>query len=224
VTRPVAATFLVVFDIDSTLINEEGLDLVAKRAGKDIFQAVQTITDEAMAGRRDFADSLRSRVALLEGAPVALVEDVATAITPTRGAATFIDWVHEHGGVVGAVSGGFHEVVDGLTARLGVDHVLANRFGVRGSDLTGVVDGDIVDAAAKARFLEHWASHYGVEPARTVAIGDGANDLAMFDIAGLSVSFCGKPIANAHAHVTISHRDLMEVIPHLDHLVSVTHS
>jgi phosphoserine phosphatase len=220
----VAPPFLVVLDIDSTLINEEGLDLVAQRAGDTIFRRVEDITASAMAGEMDFAESLTRRVALLQGLPLAQVTEVSRTITATPGARELIDWVHASGGVVGAVSGGFHEVIDDVARGLGVDRWVANRFEVTAGVLTGRVLGDIVDAGAKARHLTTWASDLGVDPRFTVAIGDGANDVAMFSVAGLSVSFCGKAIANDHADVVVSKRNLAAVIDHVDRLLSVTHS
>jgi phosphoserine phosphatase len=206
---------LVVLDIDSTLINEEGLDRVAERAGSDVALAVSRITDQAMSGQLDFAESLRKRVSLLEGQPVTLLHDVAQSLTLTEGATALIDSVHQAGGVVGAVSGGFHELVDPLASRIGLDHWLANRFEVADGLLTGRVVGDIVDAQAKATFLTHWADHYGIPRAHTIAVGDGANDVAMFAAAGVSVAFCGKPVANQQATVCVEQRDLARVLDHV---------
>ena len=206
---------LVVLDIDSTLINEEGLDLLAERASSDIASAVSRITDQAMAGQLDFADSLVKRVALLAGQPASLFDDVAQQLTLTDGATALIDAVHQAGGVVGAVSGGFHDIVDPLAHRIGLDHWLANRFEVVDGVLTGRVVGDIVDAQAKATFLTHWADHYGIPRARTIAVGDGANDVAMFAAAGVSVSFCGKPVANEQATVCVDQRDLLRVLDYV---------
>ena len=206
---------LVVLDIDSTLINEEGLDLLAERAGSDIASAVSAITDQAMAGQLDFADSLVKRVSLLEGQPVSLLADVAQRLTLTEGAEALIGAIHQAGGIVGAVSGGFHEIVDPLAHRIGLDHWLANRFEAEYGLLTGRVLGDIVDAQAKASFLTHWADHYNIPQAHTIAVGDGANDVAMFQVAGVSVSFCGKPVANEKATVCLDQRDLSRVLDYV---------
>jgi phosphoserine phosphatase len=206
---------LVVLDIDSTLINEEGLDLVAKRAGSDVASAVAAITDQAMAGELDFAESLVRRVSLLRGQPVSLLDQVSRSLTLTEGATTLIDRVHQVGGVVCAVSGGFHELVDPLASRIGLDHWLANRFDVVDGVLTGRVLGDIVDAQAKATFLTHWADYYAIPQTQTIAVGDGANDVDMFAVAGVSVSFCGKPVANQKATVCIEQRDLARVLDFL---------
>ena len=203
---------LVVLDIDSTLINEEGLDLLATRAGSDVAAAVVAITDRAMAGELDFAQSLIERVSLLAGQPATLLQEVAERLTLTDGATDLIDSVHQAGGIVGAVSGGFHELVDSLASRIGLDHWLANRFEVSDGLLTGFVSGPIVDAKAKADFLTRWAEHYSISPSHTIAVGDGANDIAMFAAAGVSVSFCGKPVANKEASVCIDERDLARVL------------
>ena len=215
---------LIVFDIDSTLINEEGLDLLAATAGPNIAGQVEAITHRAMAGELDFAESLRQRVALLEGQPVSLLAAVAERLTLTPGAAELIDAVHRAGGIVGAVSGGFHELVDPLAGRIGLDHWLANRFEHDGERLTGRVTGEVVDAEAKAAFVTRWANHYGISLANTLAIGDGANDVAMFEVAGLSVSFCGKPIADQRATVCIGERNLARVLDYLPRVGLVPHA
>jgi phosphoserine phosphatase len=206
---------LVVLDIDSTLINEEGLDLLAERAGGEVAAEISAITDRAMAGELDFAESLVKRVSLLEGQPVSLFDDVAQRLTLTEGATALIDAIHQAGGIIGAVSGGFHELVDPLASRIGIDHWLANRFEVADGVLTGRVVGDIVDAQAKATFLTHWADYYNIPHAHTIAVGDGANDVAMFAAAGVSVAFCGKPVANAQATVCVEQRDLTRVLDYV---------
>jgi phosphoserine phosphatase len=220
----VTARVLVVFDIDSTLINEEGLDLLALAAGPDIAREVESITHRAMTGELDFSESLRQRVSLLAGQPVSLLGEVAKSLTLTAGARELIDAVHQAGGVVGAVSGGFHELVDPMAGDIGLDHWLANRFDHDGERLTGRVLGDIVDAQAKAAFVTRWANHHGISLAHTVAIGDGANDVAMFEVAGLSVSFCGKPIADQRATVCIGERNLARVLDYLPAVGLVPHA
>jgi phosphoserine phosphatase len=206
---------LVVLDIDSTLINEEGLDLLAERAGSDVASAVARITDQAMAGEVDFATSLVTRVSLLKGQPVSLLHEVAQHLTLTEGATALIDSVHQAGGIVGAVSGGFHELVDSLASDIGLDHWLANRFDVVDGVLTGRVVGNIVDAQAKATFLTHWADHYAIPRSHTIAVGDGANDIAMFAAAGVSVAFCGRPAANQEATVRVEQRNLARVLDYV---------
>jgi phosphoserine phosphatase len=214
-SSPVAGRQLVVLDIDSTLINEEGLDVLASLAGAEIAQQVAAITDRAMAGELDFAESLTKRVSLLAGQNVSLLATVSSQLTLTPGAMDLITAVHNNGGVVGAVSGGFHELVDPLAREIGLDHWLANRFEVEGDLLTGRVVGDIVDAAAKAHFVTTWANHHGIPLDQTVAIGDGANDVDMFRVAGLAVSLCGKEVANLHADICVEERNLARVLDYL---------
>lgn len=206
---------LVVLDVDSTLINEEGLDLFAAHAGDDVGVAIRELTDAAMAGHSDFASSLRERVALLRGQPVSLLDTVARMLTPTLGARQLIDGVHERGGVVAAVSGGFHEIADSIISSLGVDRFLANRFEAQQGYLTGQVAGDVVDARAKADFLRQVANECDVPMSHTLAVGDGANDVVMFEAAAVSVSFCGKAVANQAATVSLSERNLARVLDFL---------
>lgn len=172
-----AARFLVVLDADSTLIRNEVIELLADEAGRRA--EVQAATEAAMRGDVDFATSLRSRVDALTGVPVSAFERVRARVEPTPGVRELTAAVHERGGVVGVVSGGFHEILDHVAPALGVDLWRANRLTVAAGALSGTVDGDIVDAEAKASWLRTWASEHGVAPSATIAIGDGANDLRM---------------------------------------------
>ena len=208
--RRASARLLVVIDVDSTLIQDEVIELLADAAGSR--EAVAAVTDRAMQGELDFAASLRERVLTLAGLPETVVDDVHGRIRPTPGARELIAGVHAVGGVIGAVSGGFHELLDPLAGRLGLDRWSANRLEVSGGRLTGLVSGAIVDARAKADSLKAWASDLGVPPSRTIAIGDGANDLLMMAAAGLSIAFNAKPIVRAHAHVSIDTNDLGQVL------------
>jgi phosphoserine phosphatase len=203
--------FLVVLDVDSTLIENEVIELLAEAAGSH--DAVRGITERAMAGELDFAASLRERVATLEGLPVSVFDDAASRIRVTPGVPAMIAGVHADGGLIGVVSGGFHELLDPLAASLGLDEWRANRLGVADGALTGRVSGPIVDAAAKASALEAWAAAADVPLSRTVAIGDGANDLEMMRVAGLSVAFDAKPRVRAAADVAMPVRDLSQVLP-----------
>ncbi len=205
-----AARFLVVLDADSTLIRNEVIELLADEAGRR--EEVQAATEAAMRGEVDFATSLRSRVAALEGVPVVAFERVRARIEPTPGVQRLTAAVHERGGVVGVVSGGFHEILDDVAPGLGVDRWRANRLEVTGGALSGRVDGAIVDAAAKAASLQEWAAELGVAPHATIAIGDGANDLQMMAVAGLGLAFNAKPAVRAAASLVIGPRDLSEVI------------
>lgn len=202
---------LVVFDVDSTLIEDEVIELLADVAGKRA--EVAEVTERAMRGELDFAESLRERVAVLEGLPESVFADVYARITPTTGVQELIDAVHAAGGLVGAVSGGFTQVLTPLAARLGLDFARANDLAVIDGKLTGKVDGRIVDRAVKAESLVEWATASGIDLAHTVAVGDGANDLEMLAIAGLGVAFNAKPIVKEKADLVIEKQDLRELIP-----------
>ncbi|WP_345546845.1 phosphoserine phosphatase SerB [Microbacterium jejuense] len=205
------ARFLVVLDADSTLIRNEVIELIADEAGRG--PEVAAATEAAMRGEVDFATSLRSRVEALAGVPVAAFARVLARIEPTPGVRELIDAVHARGGAVGVVSGGFHEILDTVAPDLGVDVWRANRLAAGDGVLTGVVDGQIVDAAGKAAALREWSSERGVDLSHTIAIGDGANDLAMMAEAGLGVAFNAKPAVRAQADIVIGPLDLREVIP-----------
>ncbi|MEV4774953.1 phosphoserine phosphatase SerB [Microbacterium sp. LWH12-1.2] len=206
-----SARFLVVLDADSTLIRNEVIELLADEAGRGA--EVQAATEAAMRGEVDFAESLRSRVAALAGVPVEAFARVLARIEPTPGVRELTAAVHKRGGVVGVVSGGFHEILDHVAPSLGVDRWRANRLDVVDGVLTGAVDGEIVDAAAKAASLQEWAAELGVAPHATLAIGDGANDLQMMTVAGLGIAFNAKPAVRAAASLVIRDQDLSEVIP-----------
>ncbi|ANJ27007.1 phosphoserine phosphatase SerB [Agromyces aureus] len=201
---------LVVLDADSTLIREEAIELLAEAAGS--LPLVAEVTERAMRGELDFAASLRERVATLAGLGVDDLAHARTRMTPTPGVQELIDGVHAVGGVVGVVSGGFHELLDPLAERLGLDFCRANRLELDGGRLTGRVDGPIVDAEAKAVALEEWAAAASVPLKYTVAIGDGANDLRMLAKAGLGVAFCAKPVVRAQADVAITTPDLSQAL------------
>lgn len=202
---------LVVLDVDSTLIEEEAIELIAGRAGS--LEQVAAVTARAMNGELDFAESLRERVATLKGVPVSVLDDVAHEMTVTEGVPELIAAVHAAGGRVAVVSGGFHELLDPLAERLGLDHHRANRLEVKDGKLTGRVDGPVVDARAKALALREWRDAAGVDPRAVIAVGDGANDLLMMAEAGLSVAFDAKPSVRAGADVALDVRDLSHILP-----------
>ncbi|WP_460795280.1 phosphoserine phosphatase SerB [Microbacterium sp. GXF0217] len=206
-----SARFLVVLDADSTLIRNEVIELLADEAGRR--DEVQAATEAAMRGEVDFAASLRSRVEALTGVPTSAFERVRARIEPTPGVRELTAAVHERGGVVGVVSGGFHEILDHIAPVLGVDRWRANRLEIEGDALTGRVDGDIVDGEAKAASLLEWADELGVRDRATIAIGDGANDLRMMSVAGLGLAFNAKPPVRERASLVIGAVDLREVIP-----------
>lgn len=206
---------LVVLDCDSTTIRDEVIELLADVAGTR--ELVAEVTERAMRGELDFAESLRERVATLAGTPESVFADAYARVRPSRGIHELVAEVHARGGVVGVVSGGFHEVLDPLAADLRLDRWRANRLEVVDGALTGRVTGPIVDAAAKAAALREWADEAGIPLSATVAIGDGANDLEMMAVAALSIGFNPKPVVRERADVTIED-DLAQVIPLLDRL------
>ena len=198
--------FIVVCDVDSTLINDEVIDLLAEAAGtKD---KVAALTERAMRGEIDFAESLAQRVATLRGTSAKVLDDVLGAVTITTGALPLVHAIHEAGGFIIAVSGGFHEILDPIATQLGLDAWLANGLEVLDGEFTGRTFGPLIDGAAKANFLTSYAKKRRIPLSNTIAVGDGANDLAMMNIAGLSVGFCAKPAVREAAHVNIDVRDL----------------
>ncbi|WP_308287429.1 phosphoserine phosphatase SerB [Cryobacterium inferilacus] len=206
-----AARFLVVLDADSTLIENEVIELLADAAGS--LAQVAEVTDRAMRGELDFAESLRERVATLAGLSTDVFAEVGARIRPTDGVHELIEGVHAAGGRVGVVSGGFHELLDPLAETLGLDHWRANRLETSAGRLTGGLVGPIIDASAKAAALTEWAELNGIELCSTVAIGDGANDLTMMRVAGLGVAFNAKPIVRRSADLVIDRQDLSQVLP-----------
>ncbi len=201
---------LLVMDVDSTLIDQEVIELLAEHAGAR--EQVAEITARAMRGELDFAASLRERVAALAGVPRRVLTQVRDEVRLTPGARDLIDSLHARGCRVGVVSGGFEEVVAPMARRLGIDHVAANRLEVSGGVLTGRVLGRVVDREEKVRRLRTWAEGDGVPMERTVAVGDGANDLGMITAAGLGVAFCAKPIVVERADAAVHVRDLTAVL------------
>lgn len=200
---------LVVLDVDSTLIGEEVVDLLAESAG--VGQEVAAITGAAMRGELDFADSLTRRVALLAGLPAAVLSAVRARITVTDGVSELVAAVHAGGGAIGAVSGGFAQVLDPLADELGLDRRHANDLEIADGRLTGRVLGRIVDAEVKRERLLAWAGELGAT--RTIAIGDGANDLLMMEAASLSIAFDAKPAVRAAADICLPGRSLRPLLP-----------
>ncbi len=198
---------LVVLDVDSTLIQDEVIELLAAHAGRA--EEVAAVTERAMRGELDFAASLHQRVACLAGLPAEVLEDVRDAVRLTPGARTLCRTLLRLGFTLAVVSGGFVEVVRPLADGLGIRHVHANRLEVVDGVLTGRVVGEVVDRAGKAVALRRFAEIEGIPLARTVAVGDGANDLDMLAVAGLGIAFNAKPVVRAQADAAVT-------VPYLD--------
>lgn len=199
-----------VFDVDSTLIEDEVIELLAEVAGKR--QEVAEVTERAMRGELDFAESLRERVLVLAGLPESVFNDVFDRVSITAGAQALIAAIHASGGLVGAVSGGFTQILKPLAQKLNLDFAKANDLEVENGRLTGKVAGNIVDKSVKAQSLNDWAQASGIPMKQTIAVGDGANDLEMLALAGLGIAFNAKPIVKEQAQVVIEKQDLSEVI------------
>ena len=193
---------LVVMDVDSTLIQDEVIDLLAERAG--VLDEVAEITERAMRGEIDFAESLKERVALLAGLPAEALDETARRIRLTPGARTLCRTLRRLGFRVCLVSGGFREVIAPLAEQLEVDGLRANALEIVEGRLTGRVTGVIVDRQGKREALEEFAREFGIPVARTIAIGDGANDLDMLDAAGLGIAFNAKPVVQAAADTAVN--------------------
>jgi phosphoserine phosphatase len=193
---------LVVMDVDSTLIQQEVIELLAAKAGVE--DSVKAITEAAMRGELDFAESLKARVALLAGLPQSVIAEVQSEIELTPGARTLVKTLHQLGHSVAVVSGGFTSVIEPLVKELGITHYRANTLEIIDGKLSGQVIEPIVDRAAKATALRDFAAIEGVQLEQTVAIGDGANDLDMISIAGLGIAFNAKPAVKAAAASSVS--------------------
>ena len=188
---------LVQLDVDSTLIMQEVIELLAAKAG--VSDEVVNITQAAMRGELDFEHSLRARVALLKGLPESVLADVQSEITLTPGASILIRTLQGLGHAVSVVSGGFIDVIAPLISQLGIVYFRANKLEIVDGFLTGQVEGPIIDRAAKAQALREFAAMESVTLEQTVAIGDGANDLDMIALAGLGIAFNAKPAVKAAA-------------------------
>ena len=193
---------LVVMDVDSTLIQQEVIELLGAKAGKGA--EIIAITESAMRGELDFAESLRARVALLSGLPESVLTQVQSEITLTPGARTLIRTLHKLGHHVALVSGGFEPVIAPLMSELGIEHMRANNLEIVDGKLTGNLIGPIIDRAGKAQALRDFAAMHSIELEQTIAIGDGANDLDMITLAGMGIAFNAKPAVKAAADSSVS--------------------
>jgi len=200
---------LVQFDVDSTFIEQEAIELLATKAGA--FDQVSAITASAMRGELDFEESLRARVGLLKGLPESVIEAVQKEITMTDGAQELVETLHAQGHSVALVSGGFIDIIKPMINSLSITYYKANQLAILDGFLTGELVGPIIDRAAKGAALHEFASASGVELVNTVAIGDGANDLDMMAAAGLSIAFNAKPIVVEAADYAINEKSLRSV-------------
>ena len=201
---------IVMLDMDSTLIEQEVINLLGQAAGKS--SEIEAITDKAMAGDLDFKTALIERVSLLKGLDHNILSQVRDQITLTKGAKKLVDELHQQGHKVGVVSGGFIEVIEPILKSLEIDFYRANKLKIQDGVLTGEIDGPLIDSHAKRIALEEFADQEQVQLEQTVAIGDGANDLEMIKAAGLGIAFNAKPKVAAAADTTISNQDLSTVL------------
>jgi phosphoserine phosphatase len=200
-------------DVDSTLIQQEVIDLLADYAG--VMPEVKEITEQAMAGKLDFKQSLTKRVGLLEGLSDEIFQWLKPQIELTPGVQELIAAVHRLDGKIGAVSGGFSQVLEPLANEIGLDYWMANSLEVIDGKLTGSMVGPIIDAEAKATALKSWATDSGIALEQTIAIGDGANDIQMLQCAGYAVAFRPKPVLKQYADLVVEENSLLSLIEKL---------
>ena len=207
---------LCIMDVDGTLIAEEVIDLLGREA--DCEEEISQITSQAMRGELDFERSLRERVALLKGLPISVFDTVFKSIHLSQNAQEFISILQKKGILVGLVSGGFTPIVERLAKSLSIFYFSANQLEVKDGFLTGRLVGEIVTGQVKKATLERWRNEIELPKERTIAIGDGANDLLMLKSAGHGIAFCAKEVVKAEIACHVNKRDLLEVLPLIDFL------
>ena len=207
---------LCVLDVDGTLIEEEVIDLLGKEA--ECEEEVALLTAQAMRGELDFEASLKSRVSLLKGLSINVFDKIYHDLHLSKKAAKFIEVLQENQIEVGLVSGGFTTIVERLAKDLGISLFTANQLEIRDDHLTGNLIGPIISREVKEATLVRWAEELEVPFDRTIAIGDGANDLKMLKRAGLGVAFCAKDIVNKEINIQVDERDFGKVLEMIDFL------
>lgn len=207
---------LCVMDVDGTLILEEVIDLLGREAGCE--EEISQITSQAMRGEIDFESSLRKRVSLLEGLPISVFDKVFNTIHLTPNAQKFISILQKNDILVGLVSGGFTPIVARLAKSLGISYFSANQLEVKNGLLTGKLVGQIISPRVKKETLEQWREELKLPKERTVAIGDGANDLLMLKSAGIGIAFCAKEVLKKEIPYYVDKRDFLEVLPLINFL------
>lgn len=207
---------LCVLDVDGTLIEEEVIDLLGKEA--DCEEEVALLTVQAMRGELDFEESLRKRVSLLQGLSVDIFDKIYHELHLSKNAAQFINTLQKNQIEVGLVSGGFIPIVERLAKDLGISLFAANQLEIRGGHLTGNLIGPLINREVKEETFIRWADELKVPIERTIAIGDGANDLAMLKRAGIGIGFCAKEIVKEEIPLQIEERDLTKVLHLIDFL------
>ena len=205
---------LCVMDVDGTLILEEVIDLLGREAGREA--EIAQLTSQAMRGELNFETSLRDRVSLLEGLPISVFDTVFNSIHLSPNAQEFVSILQRNAILVGMVSGGFSPIVERLAKSLGIAYFSANQLEVKGGFLTGELVGQIISPQVKKDTLEQWRKELQLPRERTVAIGDGANDLLMLKSAGLGIAFCGKEVLKKEIPNHVDKRDFLEVLPLID--------
>lgn len=209
------AKWLVALDMDSTFIQQEVIDLLAAQAGVEA--EVAAVTESAMRGEIDFAQSLALRVERLAGLSAADISTVQEKLTLSPGAQELVLGLHTRGHAVAILSGGFVNVIEPLLIKLEIDHYAANTLEMKNGLLTGRTTGPVITAEAKATRLEEFALASGVEMAHTIAVGDGANDVLMMQAAGVSVAYNGKPKAIEAADYSYLNESLLKILDLIPH-------
>ena len=205
---------LCVMDVDGTLILEEVIDLFGREVGRE--EEISLITSRAMRGELDFESSLSKRVSLLEGLPISVFDKVFNSIHLSPNVQEFISILQKNGILVGLVSGGFAPIVETLAKSLGIAYFSANQLEVKDGLLTGKLIEQIISPEVKKETLEKWREKLRLPKERTIAIGDGANDLLMLKSAGLGIAFCAKEVLKQEIPKHVDKRDFLEILPLID--------